>query len=133
MTLTLDEKRNVTYMWDTLNWSHPYFEKNADLNFQHPTYLIEPQMVDNDGIRNTDESKNTNLRYWFEVLVPYNPDPNQQCNQIHYGGIENVPKVALFHDHDLDGSGDTYEDAISNIFDLVCKKYGQSGWLKGSV
>ena len=120
----LKERRKVVDMWDILNWSHPYFMNNKELNFTHPTYLIEPKMVDNDGIRNDNEFKNVNLVYWFEVLIPYNPDPEHQCNQIHYGGKENVPKVAFMYDSDLDGSGKTYEEAIENLFKLVCDKFG---------
>ena len=118
------ERSKIVDMWDVLNSDHPYFEYNEELQFRHPKYIIEPKMVNDDGIRDIDASKNVHLNYWFEVLVPYNPDKEQQCNQMHWGGKDNIPIVAYYHDMDLDGGGKTYEDAIEKLYHLVCKKYG---------
>lgn len=117
-------RRKVVDMWNVLNDDHPYFVDNKSLQFRHPKYIIEPKMVNDEGKRDYDEFKNVHLNYWFEVLVPYNPDKEQQCNQIHWGGKENIPMVAYRHDMDLDGGGKTYEEAIEKLYHLVCGKYG---------
>lgn len=120
----VDERRKVVDMWETLNWSHPYFMNSKELNFNHPQYLIEPKMVNDEGIRDNNESKNVNLVYWFEVLIPFNPDKTHQCNIIHYGGVDKIPQVAFQYESEFDGSAKTYEKAIESIYDLVCTKYG---------
>lgn len=57
-----------------------------------------------------DESLNTKPKIWVEVTVA-----NKKCDQKIYKS---------YHDYDLDCTGDTYEEAINILYELVLNGYG---------
>lgn len=122
--LNLEQRRKVVAMWDVLNYSHPYFDTNKELQYRHPQYIIDPHMVNDVGEIDSDESKNVNLHYWVEVLVPYVLDKDQECYIYHYGSKDKIPDVDYMHDWSLDCGGSSYENAIEAVYHEVCKKFG---------
>lgn len=74
---------------------------------------IQPHMVD-PATRciEDDESRNTHLEFWVECGGTCEPD-------------EHTPKGCTYHDWELDCGGDTWNEAIDNLYKLVLKHYGE--------
>ena len=87
---------------------------------QHPKYVpfgdsaiieITPHMVcpETNRIENL-PLLNTKLQFWVELMIPFfDEHHNQHCNA---------------HDVDVDCGGDTWEEAVENLYQLVLEKYG---------
>lgn len=120
----LEYKRAVKQAWYELN-NHQYFATNKDLEYKQPIYLIEPMMVNDDGVVDDDPSKNVNLHYWYEVLIPVRLDKTIESYRWHYGGVDKIPNVDHHHAWQLDGGGKSYEDAILNLHRTMIDKYGE--------
>ena len=86
-------------------YSHPELSQDG----MSPTIEITPHMVDpsTDTIR-TDQSKNTKLQWWIEVVVHVDMD----------GYVDSI------HDVNLDCGGDTIDEAVQELKRLVIKQYG---------
>lgn len=104
----LDTAKKVVKAWKILNL-HPSFDQNPEVNFRGLKFLIDPTIENGNGVIDDDKSKNIHLRYWYEILVPVKHDGN----------------VIYVHDWDLDGSSDTYEQCILDIYDKIIAKYGE--------
>jgi len=86
----------------------------------HPKYVpfgqeavieITPHMVCPETNRIEDLALlNTKLRFWVELMTPYEDEEN---NQLGYS-----------HDWELDCGGDTWEEAVEALYLLVQEKYG---------
>lgn len=123
----LEGYKNVIRCWHEINY-HQHFEGNISLNFKSPIFLIDPVLVNDSGVIDTDSSKNVNLNYWCEVLIPKKLDKTIPCYAHHYGGYENIPDVDYYHEHDLDCGGVSYEDCIVKLHSLFIAKYGH--WIE---
>ena len=56
------------------------------------------------------EALNTKLQFWVELMIPYFDEQlNQHCHS---------------HDWEMDCGGDTWEEAVQKLYELVLKKYG---------
>ncbi|AFC21583.1 hypothetical protein GAP32_133 [Cronobacter phage vB_CsaM_GAP32] len=56
------------------------------------------------------ELLNTKLQFWVELLIPFFDEQHKQhCHS---------------HDWELDCGGDTWEEAVENLYKLVLEKYG---------
>lgn len=83
-----------------------------------PTIEMTPHMVNPiDCIINVDNSLNTKLKWWIECNVA-NEDFNPSVEFPDDDSFERC------HDLDLDCGGDTAEEAIDNLYNLVIKHYG---------
>lgn len=87
---------------------------------QHPKYVpfadsaiieITPHMVCPETNRIEDlQLLNTKLQFWVELLIPHFDEQfKQHCHA---------------HDYELDCGGDTWEEAVENLYKLVLEKYG---------
>lgn len=89
----------------------------------HPKYVpfgqdavieITPHMVCPETNRIEDLALlNTKLRFWVELMIPYEDTENN------YHG--------LAHEWELDCGGDTWEEAVEALYQLVLEKYGNYG------
>lgn len=120
----LDKKKAVVQCWYELN-NHQNFLYNKDMDYKSPIFLIDPMLVNYDGVVDDDQSKNINLHYWYEILVPHVLDKSIQSYEWHYGGKDKIPNVDLYHDYTIDGGGETYEDCIINMHKAFTDKYGK--------
>ena len=84
-------------------FNHPVFNKTA----LSPQIELQPHRVDpkTRSIRE-DDSKNTQMEWWVEVFF-YSED-----------------NISM-HDYYLDCGGDTIDQAINNLYDLVKTTYGE--------
>lgn len=56
------------------------------------------------------EALNTKLQFWVELMIPYFDEQlNQHCHS---------------HDWEMDCGGDTWEEAVQKLYELVLQKYG---------
>lgn len=87
---------------------------------QHPKYVpfadtavieITPHMVCPETNRIEDlQLLNTKLQFWVELMIPHFDEQHKQyCHA---------------HDYELDCGGDTWEEAVENLYKLVLEKYG---------
>lgn len=92
------------YYWIT---QHPKYVPFAD------TAIIEitPHMVCPETNRIEDlQILNTKLRFWVELMIPFFDEQHKQhCHA---------------HDYELDCGGDSWEEAVENLYKLVLEKYG---------
>lgn len=83
--------------------------------------LIDPHMVnpENDTI-DDDDSLNTKLRFWVEVIIPgwYT---EKEMKEYHMQSPYHT-----IHDWELDCGGDTYNEAVINVYNKFIAKYGKS-------
>lgn len=79
---------------------------------------LTPHMVN--PLTNCIDLKNTRLntkqRWWVEV---------SSANQDYDGTADDVMDLRYCHDWELDTGGDTAEEAIDNLYELVIKVYGK--------
>lgn len=110
-----------------------FIEKDFELRNHHKfiisfkeriEILIDPHLVCPKTNRiEDDQTKNTKLQYWVEILIPFKLDWNKEDTKYHYSpGTE----YAHMHDWKLDCGGDTYELAILKAHRLMTKKYGKT-------
>lgn len=86
---------------------HPSLQYNK---YTQPWIEIEPHMVD--PVTRTidpDHSRNTHLEWWIEC--------GPWCDCEYHG-------VGRMHDWELDCGGDSVEEALSKLRELVIEKYG---------
>jgi hypothetical protein len=87
---------------------------------EHPKYVpfasaaiieITPHMVCPETNRVEKlQFMNTKLQFWAELMIPhFDKQFNQHCHA---------------HDWELDCGGDTWEEAVENLYQLVIQKYG---------
>lgn len=86
---------------------HPKMgDENGQCTSELTPHLVNP-------LTNTiedDKSLNTKYQWWVEVLYQeYNEDDND---------------FEYCHDWDLDTGGDSAEEAIDNLYEIVLKKFG---------
>lgn len=95
------------YYWIT---NHPKY-----VPFGHDAVIeITPHMVCPETNRIEDLALlNTKLSFWVELMIPYEDAENN------YHG--------LAHDWELDCGGDTWEEAVEELYKLVLEKYGDYG------
>lgn len=92
------------YYWIT---QHPKYVPFAD------TAIIEitPHMVCPETNHVEDlQLLNTKLRFWVELMIPFFDEQFQ--------------KHCHAHDYEVDCGGDTWEEAVENLYQLVLEKYG---------
>lgn len=88
-------------VYDKYWWinNHPKFNSGCWIE-------ITPHMVNPDSLEVSDfEEENTLLRLWVEC-----------------GGYD---EEGSFHDWRLDCGGNTWEEAVSSLYELVLKEYGE--------
>lgn len=91
------------------------------------TLLIEPTLVNPlTNEKSKDESENTKLVYWTEVLLPRLIDWEQDNAEMIHGDKETSNGYVLCLDSDLSFTADTYEDAVLKIHKAMTDKYGQT-------
>lgn len=93
------------YWWIT---QHPSF-----INEDHVSAAIEVEPHNVCPLTNRIEEYkplNTKVRYWVEFIIPwYDEERKEWCTA---------------HDWERDTGGDTYDEAIDNLYKLVLEKYG---------
>lgn len=93
------------------NWvvSHPKFNKVGEAG--GITVELTPMMVDpEDDHVKINQTRNTKLVWWVETLI--------------YQWDGSIGEYISVHDWDLDCGGDTAEEAVSALYELVKGKYG---------
>lgn len=95
--------------WDFLQ-GHKIFNDQFNCGLWTEVVKVDPKI----NAINFDVSKNTKVQIWLEH-GPYDKE---------WGGCT--------HDLDLDCGGDTFEDAIIKLAELVKNKYGDERWEIGS-
>lgn len=120
----LEKRKRVVQCWYELN-NHQNFLYNKEMEYKSPVFLIDPMMVNSEGVVDDDPTQNVFLHYWYEILVPTKLDKSIESYQWHYGGKDKIPNVDLFHDYTIDGGGETYEDCIINMHKAFTEKYGE--------
>lgn len=121
--MNLNHKLSVVKAWYELN-NHQFFRNNAELEYKQPIYLIDPVMVNDKGEVDVDKTKNVNLHYWSEVLIPHKLNKTDETLKYHYGSVDKIPNVDYYHDWKLDGGGETYEGAVLNLHKNIIEKFG---------
>lgn len=113
--------KQVCKAWRIIK-DHPIFD-TAEMGFLQPEYLIDPTLEDGTGQINDDDSLNTKLRYWYEILLPFIVDLNDPLIHLTYG--DKPPKSELMHVWVLDGGADSYDEAIMQIYAKIIAIYGE--------
>lgn len=113
--------KQVHDAWRVIS-DHPIFD-TAEMGFLQPEYLIDPTLEDGTGNISDDDSLNTQLRYWYEILLPFIVDPSEPFVYALYG--DKPPKSDLKHVWLLDGSADSYDEAIMQIYAKIIAIYGE--------
>ncbi len=109
----------VVKCWRELN-DLEAFSHNKELLYQSPQYIIEPVMETGLGFISDDPSENVNLRYWYEILVPYRRDLEDE-NEKH---TMDPNPIGWMHIWKLDDGAESYEQAILDIHAKMTKEYG---------
>lgn len=86
------------FNYDGHTWNKSHFQECLDID----VVKVNPKTNEIDD----DESKNTKVEIWFE------------CGEYH--------KKHRVHDWDLDCGGDTFEETIINLANLVMEFYGET-------
>ena len=89
---------------------HPMFN---DL-FQEDLYMRIVKVCPETNRIESDASKNTKIQFWLEH-GPYR------------SAVDDYPFDRCIHDLELDCGGDTFEDAIINLANLVAANYNDDG------
>jgi len=113
--------KQVHDAWRVIS-DHPIFD-TAEMGFLQPEYLIDPTLEDGTGNISDDDSLNTQLRYWYEILLPFIVDLSEPFVYALYG--DKPPKSDLKHVWLLDGSADSYDEAIMQIYAKIIAIYGE--------
>lgn len=113
--------KQVHDAWRVIS-DHPIFD-TAETGFLQPEYLIDPTLEDGTGNISDDDSLNTQLRYWYEILLPFIIDTSEPFVYALYG--DKPPKSGLKHVWLLDGSADSYDEAIMQIYAKIIAIYGE--------
>lgn len=97
---------NITekYYWITQHPKYVPFADTAVIEITPHMVCPETNCIENLGLLNT------KLRFWVELMIPHFDEQNKQhCHA---------------HDYELDCGGDTWEEAVENLYQLVLEKYG---------
>lgn len=113
--------KQVHDAWRVIS-DHPIFD-TAEMGFLQPKYLIDPTLEDGTGNISDNDLLNTQLRYWYEILLPFIVDVSEPFVYALYG--DKPPKSDLKHVWLLDGSADSYDEAIMQIYAKIIAIYGE--------
>lgn len=103
-------------MFTTFESAFDFLEKHPMFNgmFQEDLYMSIVKVCPETNRIEPDTTKNTKIQFWLEH-GPY------------ISATDNYPYNRCSHDLDLDCEGDTFEDALINLANLVTKYYNSNG------